>query len=377
MKSLTNLLRYVPVGIIAIVTFLIWQRHQHSATWTPVPAGGISTNATMAAKAPDYSPVVVQPAQPRPEAPILSPSPTNGALALIHLKFREWLESKTGDTETQDRLLKEFLAMLTDENAAEITQSLSPDELDTPLGTVALERWLKADLATAANWIAGKTNATEEQVWLVGRKMLEDPAGVQNLLNYSDQLTNNPWKQQLFEGAGLLLSETNPAAAINLAQRMDAGQSQTNLLQTATYDWISRDPNAALDWILSVNDPSLREKLIAIGSQAYAATDPRLAADWLVSTVKSDETLNDAVVHVVDAWTTKNPAEAAQWVSALPAGPMRDAAIYTVVSQWLPSDRGGNGPAGAWILNLPEEDRNKILLKLGSVPETPVDDPSP
>jgi hypothetical protein len=273
--------------------------------------------------------------------------------------------------------LKEFLAMLTDENAAEIIQSLSPEELTTPLGTAALERWLKVDLAQAANWIAANTNATEEQAWLVGRKMLEDPAGFQNLLSYSDQLTNTQWKQQFLEGAGLLVLETNPAVAINLAQRMDAGQSQTSLLQTVTYNWISRDPNAALDWILKVDDPSLREKLIAIGAQAYAATDPRLAADWLTSTVKSDETLNDAVVHVVDIWAAKTPTAAAQWVSALPAGPMRDAAIYTVVSQWLPSDHGDNGPAGTWILNLPEEDRNKILLKLGSVPETPVDDPGP
>jgi hypothetical protein len=293
------------------------------------------------------------------------------------LKFRQWLESKTGDTETQARLLKEFLAMLTDENAAEITQSLSQEELLSPLGMAALDRWLKVDLATAANWIAANTNATEEQAWLVGRKMVEDPAGFQNLLSYSDQLTNTQWKQQFLEGAGLLVLETNPAVAINLAQRMDSGQSQTSLLQTVTYNWISRDPNAALDWILNVNDPMLREKLIAIGAQAYAATDPRLAADWLVSTVKSDGTLNEAVVHVVDAWTAKNPAEAAQWVSALPAGPMRDAAIYTVVSQWLPSDHGDNGPAGTWILTLPEEDRNKILLKLGSVDESPPDDPAP
>ena len=147
--------------------------------------------------------------------------------------------------------------------------------------------------------------------------------------------------------------------AINLAQRMNPDRAQTNLLQTVAYDWISRDPNAALDWIMSVSDPLLREKLIGVGAQAYAATDPRLAADWLISTVKSDGTLNDAVLHVLDAWVAITPAAAAQWVAGLPEGGTRDAAVDNIVRQWLQTD---SGAATAWILSLPEKD--KVLLRL-------------
>jgi len=359
MKLLANWLRFLLIAMVAMVGFLIWQRHRHSDNQTPAPAGDAATPALMAARLPAQSPGVVPSAQPQPETSALSPNPTNDAGALIHLKLRQWLESQTGDSETQDRLLKEFLAMLTDENAAEIIQSLSHEELTTPLGIAALERWLKVDLAQAADWIAARADATEDQAWLVGRKMLEDPAGLRNLQSYSDQLTNAQWKQQFLEGAGLLALETNPAVVINLAQRMNPDRAQTNLLQTVAYDWISRDPNAALDWIMSVSDPLLREKLIGIGAQAYAATDPRVAADWLISMVKSDGTLNDAVLHVVDAWVAKTPVAAAQWVAGLPVGGTRDAAVDTITRQWLQSD---SGAATAWILTLPEKD--KVLLRL-------------
>ena len=291
--------------------------------------------------------------------------------------FRQWLEAQTGDHDAQDAAIRDFQAVLTADNAAEIVRSLSPEELACPLGSAALDRWLQTGLLTAANWLAANTNATQEQALLVGRNMFAAPAGSQMLANYSDQLASGPWKQQFLEGAGQLALETNPAAAIDLARRMDPGQDQSSLLQTVTYSWVSRDPNAALDWMLAVQDPSLREKLVAVGAQAYAATDPALAASWVSSAIKTDQTLNDAVLHVADAWVAKKPADAAQWVASLPDGSLRDDALYAVARQWLQTDQRDNGPASAWIMNLPDADKNKILIKLGAVDKPPVETPDP
>ena len=90
---------------------------------------------------------------------------------------------------------------------------------------------------------------------------------------------------------------------------MNPGSAQTNLLQTVATDWISHDPNPALDWIMSVNDPSMQERLIAAGAKAYATTDPKLAADWFVSSVKSEAVLNDTLPNMVEIWAAARFAD--------------------------------------------------------------------
>jgi hypothetical protein len=310
---------------------------------------------------PDQSPGVIQSEWSRPQVAVLSPNPTDDTPALIHLKLRLWLESVTDESADEPQLMQELLAMLTDENAAAIIQSLSSDELSTPFGTAALEHWLKVDVTGAANWIAARSDTTEDQACLVAHKLLEDAAGLQNLQSYCDQLPDTEWKRNVLIGASLEVLSKDPAEAINLAQRMNPGIAQTNVLRSVAYDWMSRDPDAALDWILNVNDPPLRETLIAAGAEAAAATDPDLAAGWLVSTVKSEGILNDTALHIIETWIAKDPAGAANWVARFPDGSTREAAVGIVSRLWLQSDRGA---ATVWIQNLPEGD--EILTSLNS-----------
>lgn len=276
--------------------------------------------------------------------------------AVVHSKLRQLLDAKTGDSDTQDQLMKELVVMLTDENAADIIRSLKSEELLTPFGTAALDRWLSVDLPGAANWIAARSDATEEQAMVVARKMLNDSAA---LHAYCDQLPEGQWRENILSSAGLDILARDPAEAIKLAQQMTAGAAQTNLLQTVAYDWTHRDPDAALAWILKVTDPTLREGLFAVGAKAIAVTDPDLAAGWLVTAVKSEGVSNETALCIVETWVAQDPAKAAGWVALFPANGPREAAMEIVSRRWLQSDPGA---ATAWIRELPE--REKVLAKL-------------
>jgi len=342
--------------MIVAVTIFFWQQNRPSASRTPAQAE-IAAPSTGIMEPADSSPGAVWTVQV-PPATGLSPDSSGDVRTRVHLKLRQWLETKTGDTETQDRLLKELQAMLTDDNVAGIIQSLSSEELATPFGTAALERWLKVDAALAANWIAARPDATENQAWVVARKLLEDPAGLEG---YCDQLPDGEWKQNVLNGAGLDVLSRDPVEAIHLAQRMSPDGARTNLLQTVAYDWMNRDPDTALDWIQGVDDPVLQEWLTVAGVKAYAATDPGLAAGWLVSTVKSDAILNETVPNLVEIWSAKDPAAAAGWVARFPKSGARDASVDIITCQWLQLDPEA---AIAWILNLP--DRESVLTRLKS-----------
>ena len=278
------------------------------------------------------------------------------AKAAVRLKLRQWAERKTGDVETESRLMEELLALLTNDNAAELTQALTAEQRGTPFGLAALERWLSSEPAKAARWMAAQSETTYAQALLVARALLKNPAAVRA---YCDEIPDGDWKQSVLKSASLELAESDPVGAINLAWRLNAEAVRTDALQTVTYDWITHEPRAALDWIIQVNDAALREGLLAVGAKAIAATDPDLAAGWLVTAVKSEKILNDTALSIVESWAAQNPAKAAKWVALFPPQAPREAAVNLVVDRWLQFDPNA---ANAWLLTLPE--RDKVLARL-------------
>jgi hypothetical protein len=292
------------------------------------------------------------------EAGLSSTLSLSQTMVLIHSKLRQWSERKTGDRDTEDRIMNELTALLTDDNAGKIIKQLSPDELDGPFGTSALFRWMKTDPMTAANWVASRPEATDDQAWVIAHGLLEDGIDPRK---YAVQLPESKWKQTYLLDAALDVLSTDPNEAISLAQQMAPGNAQTNLLQTGVNEWMGNDPGTTMNWIMSIGDPTLRDELISAGAKAYATSDPRHAATWAASTMGAGDTLDRTVLSIMDTWCAENPAEAAGWAAQLPEGETRTAAVKAVLGQWLQS----NPPAAAnWAQSLPGGDQ--ILAGLSS-----------
>ena len=341
MKSLIRLPQDIVIATIVVVAIVFWQRHHSGGSQPPPPVKSVPAARQSAAP----PPAMIQTAEKAARSPL---DPFDETMALIHMKLRQWSETRTGDRVTQDRLMNELLALLTDDNAAKIIQSLSPEELDGPFGISALFRWMKTDPITAANWVASRPDATEDQAWVVAHNLFADDIDLQN---YSDQLPDTGWKQTFLADASLDVLSKQPLEAVALAQQMNPGGARTNVLQTVAADWIGNDPDKALDWITSMNDPAMQEQLISAAAKSYATTDPQLAAEWFVSTVKSAPVLNNTLPSIIDIWAAKDPSTAAGWVAQLPEGNLRDTAIETVASYWQQSDPGA---VARWMLTLPE-----------------------
>ena len=180
--------------------------------------------------------------------------------------MRRLNETKTGDKETQDELLTSLLAILTDANAAEITQSLTTDELGSPFGLAALQHWLKVDAGTAADWVASRRTPRRNRLGPCPR--LRRRSG--RVGSYCSRLPDNPWRQVFLKQAAREAMWRDPAEAIRVAQRMNAGGEQTDLLQTTACAWMMSNPAAASEWIAQVQDPLLRERLVCAGAETHA-----------------------------------------------------------------------------------------------------------
>jgi len=293
-----------------------------------------------------------------PAANPSTPLSLNQTMEMIHSRLREWSERKMGDKATDDRLTNELNDLLTDENAGKIIKLLAPEELHSPFGTSALVHWMKVDPITAADWVASRPDASDDQAWVIAHNLAAN--GI-DLTSYAGRLPDGKWKQTYLLDAGIQVLSGDPGEVISLASQMDPGSAQTNLLQTAVTAWMSTDPDSTKNWIMTVSNPAIRDQLIAAAAKAYASSDPRQAVTWAVSTMSSGRACNDTIVNIVNNWSANDPADAAWWVSQLPDGDARTSAAGALLAHWMQSNRSA---ATTWAQSMPEG--NKILARLSA-----------
>jgi len=338
--------RLIGPGLLALTVMLFWLGARHPAVRPPVPVAPVAAPPPPAARlAAEASDSILHQSYWRKQ----SSDPLDHTLALLRWKLRQWHDSEINDPDAEterDQLLHEMLALVTDENVAEVMQSLSAQELDTPFGCGALHHWLQTDPATATGWLAARPDATAVQTLTLADYWSSHSDALPALVgSLPDTVATQNFLQQTSEE----LSRTDPAAAAQLAQQMKPGAAQTNLLQTVAGNWIGTDPTAAVNWITSVTDPALRDRLIASAAQAYALTDPAQAANWLVSSVQSDEVASSAAFDILKTWVTQDPAQAAGWVAQFPAGDLQAHAVQIVAQYWQQTNPNA---ATAWMQNL-------------------------
>ncbi|HEX3729897.1 MAG TPA: hypothetical protein VHV47_08835 [Opitutaceae bacterium] len=166
--------------------------------------------------------------------PAAAPSSAEARVEVIHAGLREWLRASRPlvrargyDKDSQDNLQNNLLSLVTAQNAAAVLQSLSPGEMDSPLAVTATQRWLEADPAAAARWIASCPFATDDQAWAVARQAVADGG-------LMEELCAGPasaWKDGFLRYASLEVLAVDPAEAARLAQRMEPGGARAAILR--------------------------------------------------------------------------------------------------------------------------------------------------
>jgi hypothetical protein len=338
------------VGVVLILGCWLWQRDAGAEKSRPAEPVRPTTMGSI-------SPAARETPAETPAGPTATPGRSLEAItADVRARLRAWMETNTGETEIQNKLTEDALALVDDGHVADVLRALSSEEVNTPFGSAAMGRWLKLEPLAAAKWIGARENPTDEHALLVATQLLKEPA---QLHAYCDQLPEGQWKLGVLNNAALTAAPSDPAQAIALAHRMAPGGVQTSAFETVAYDWSTRDPEAALGWMTRVEDPKLRERLFAVGAKAIAATDPDLAATWLHGGVKSPQLMHDTALSLVEIWVAQDPATAARWVSTFPTGGPRAAAVEAVARSWL---RSAPEAASAWIRALPEGPRLQAKL---------------
>lgn len=145
-------------------------------------------------------------------------------------------------------------------------------------------------------------------------------------------------------------SDPDAASEWALAQPVEL---RGDALDAVVRNIAASDPEAATEILNRLPEGFERTELIGSMVASLAESNPDAMAAWSLA-LPGDSERTTATAWAVRHWSDQDPESASQWVSALPRGPVRDAAIASLIggSSFLQSPE----TSAAWIQQITDDD---------------------
>jgi len=259
--------------------------------------------------------------------------------------FRQSLED--ADWLTRSYRFSSFLMGLNPENLPEALEVLEPHLpwLLTDEFRIFMLAWTRFDapaaFAQARAWppqFGRNAGAAAMYAWGF-RNPLE---AVRELSAVEDIELQEFWGARLL--AGWAHGEYRDTASEYIA-KLPEGPTRLAYLGTLAWEISKEGPEAVMRWAEGVPDtpPRFKQGVFLKATSTLAGVDAPLTARWLEGQLDHDY-VDDALLVVAGSWATSDPPAAMSWLTRLPAGAKRDAAVKTGFRVWFnrsPQDAEG------------------------------------
>ena len=248
----------------------------------------------------------------------------------------EWARNRAEEGERMSALGGSLaaLAETAPAKAAALLSGLQGTKLDLRAFNVSLlaRNWAGLDLAAAAGWAKGLSNAWLRAAAVSGvlAQWVElDPRGAADFALSAQDGTE--------QDGGELDARTRFARRYAVPQGglpLNPDERLGSILST----WSQRDWRAASDWVNQLPAGAARDAALKGLCQGLAASQPEQAAAFVAS-MPPGSAQSDAAVDVVGRWAQQDPNAASQWVAAFPQGQTRERAADGLISAWAVASR--------------------------------------
>lgn len=265
------------------------------------------------------------------------------------------------------RLGEEVVSILADDNpalAAAVALALPAGTYRTAAVDLAARAWVLSDPAAALAWamqlsevnaaIAGRRAVTTELVRtdpVAAMDLIQAfPAGnarddtlvlaagawarrrTDEALAWLAELPENELRERLTSSMGFELAQSNPARALELAERLPDGRNRWLLLSAIAQTWVAVDAKAALAWAQELPVGGAREAAFAGVETGFGVPSSRTIASVPGARGGSSRTRGGAAAAIAARDDVNSPTFAA-WLATQPLGLSRDEAILEYVRQ--------------------------------------------
>src|SRR5947209_4502277 len=253
------------------------------------------------------------------------------------------LETILNETDPRQRLtdLPAFISTLKPGQYADALRRIRnlPGSSDRDLAIrLLVSSWVQSDPNGALQFAASNTGYEN-----IAEDVFQQEAanGVQGAIDRALALPNPDLRYQALRGIVGFLADTDPAAALALAQRSGDFPGNEPLSNLAYREWANVDPAAAAAQAAqNSGDGGWRSPINQV-VRTWASQDPAAAANWSLS-LTDPQTESRAIGQAVRQWARADVSAVTNWVNGLPAGQAHDSASASMAYA-----TAGNDPQSA------------------------------
>lgn len=301
-------------------------------------------------------------------APILTPAATTTAVELQQFssspgQIKKALEAILKETDPRQRMtdLQSFINTLKPGEYSDALKRIRrlPGSSDRDLASrLLISQWVQSDPNGALQFAA--SNAGYENI---AEDVFQQEAanGVQGAIDRAMALPNPDLRYQALRGIVSYLADTDPNAALVLAQKAGDFPGNEPLTNLAYREWASVEPAAAAAQAAKDSSGGGWRSPVNQVVRTWAGQDPAAAANWSLS-LGDPQTSSRAITQAVRQWARADMSAAANWVTGLSDGQAHDSASAAMASALAPND-----PQAAvnWANGIADENaRNAALQRL-------------
>jgi len=279
-------------------------------------------------------------------APMLTSAATGPAIPAIELQRSSTAQSKKAleailkETDPRQRMtdLQSFINTLKPGEYADALKRIRrlPVSSDRDLASrFLISRWVQSDPNGALQFAA--SNAGYESI-AENVFQEEAAAGVQGAIDRAMALPSPDLRYQALRGIVSYLADTDPSAALVLAQKAGDFPGNEPLTNLAYREWANVDPAAAA--AQAAKDPASGGGWRSPVNQVvrtWASQDPAAAANWSLS-LSDPQTSSRAVNQAVRQWARADLSAATSWVNGLTDSQAHDTASASMAYAVAPND---------------------------------------
>lgn len=151
----------------------------------------------------------------------------------------------------------------------------------------------------------------------------QDPAGAEK---WASRLPEQTERDSTVSAVCFQVAQTDARSAIEMAERQGLGVAPGAVMENLVQLWAAQDIPSASAWVQAF--PAGDERDAMWGRLAYvqSASQPAAAADLVVDQIPAGPIQNEAVISVLHQWAARDLTAATAWVNQFPPGALRDRA---------------------------------------------------
>ncbi|MFN0125240.1 MAG: hypothetical protein ACKV19_00970 [Verrucomicrobiales bacterium] len=254
--------------------------------------------------------------------------------------------------------------------ALEMAADVPGEENRTVFLRGAFEAWSKQDPQAATAYAESRLPVGEARSEAIRVALASwgqsDPRAA---FLWMEERLSGPMKEEALVALAQGWSSRAPQQAA--AWFIETGSTSQPLLSAIAGSWARQDAVAAVQWASQLPDPGNRDVGLTSALGEIARQDPAAAAAAAEPFLRPDPAnpqaaapVRDLATVLADVWGNTNPAAAAEWVRALPAGKDQLEAAGTLATVWASSDIAA---AVAWTNTLADPAlKSAVVAHLGT-----------